>query len=74
MTELDKAIAAAGGVSKLAALVGLLPMAITQWKKRGVPAERCIQVEAAVGGATNRYKLRPDVFGADPSDQHQAAA
>jgi DNA-binding transcriptional regulator YdaS (Cro superfamily) len=52
--------------ARLAQLLGVEPMTIRQWKRRGVPPERCIEVERAVGGKVTRYELRPDVFGERP--------
>jgi DNA-binding transcriptional regulator YdaS (Cro superfamily) len=74
MTPLDKAIEAAGGVAKMAASIGLSPNVVSNWRGRGqVPAERCLAVEAATGGAVTRYDLRPDVFGKAPSKRARAA-
>jgi DNA-binding transcriptional regulator YdaS (Cro superfamily) len=64
MTPLEKAIAACGGSpSVLAGRVGETPQTINNWRKRGVPAEKCRSVEAAVFGAVTAAELRPDVFG-----------
>lgn len=63
MTPLEKAILLAGSGSKLARLLDVTSMTVTQWKRRGVPAERCMAIERAVNGAVTRYDLRPDVFG-----------
>lgn len=62
MNELDKAIAAAGGVGKLAHAVGVVQGAVSNWKARGglVPAEHCAAVEQAAGGIVTRRELRPD--------------
>ena len=74
MTPLDKAIEAAGGVSKLASTLGLRQNVVSNWRGRGqVPAEHCIGVETATQGAVLRYELRPDVFGPAPADQAEAA-
>lgn len=68
-----KAIEAAGGATALARAVGVVPMAVQQWKKRGVPPERCLLVEAATHGAVTRYDLRPDIFGPAPDVKREAA-
>ena len=34
---------------------------ITNWKQRGVPVERCIQIEKATNGLVRCEDLRPDV-------------
>lgn len=62
MNQLDKAIAAAGGVGKLAHAVGVVQGAVSNWKARGglVPAEHCAAVEQAAGGIVTRRDLRPN--------------
>ncbi|PWN56337.1 transcriptional regulator [Abyssibacter profundi] len=67
MTELDKAIEHCGSAAALADKLGVVPMTVSQWRKRGrVPAERCRAVEEATEGEVTRYALRPDVFGDAP--------
>lgn len=67
MDGIDRAIQVAGTAAKLAGLVGVVPMTVTQWRRRGqVPAERCRAIEAATNGEVTRYQLRPDVFGEAP--------
>lgn len=67
MDALTKAIEHAGGVAKLASLIGAAPNVVGNWKLRGrVPVERCMAVEAATSGAVTRHDLRPDVFGPAP--------
>lgn len=74
MDALEKAIINVGSTAELARRVGVVPMAITQWKRRQqVPPERCLAVEAATGGAITRYDLRPDVFGDAPTRSQEAA-
>ena len=34
---------------------------MTNWKQRGVPVERCIQIEKATNGLVRCEDLRPDV-------------
>ena len=63
MKPIQKAIKHAGGVSALAASLGVLPQHVNNWVKRGVPATRCIDIENAVGGTVSRYELLPEVFG-----------
>lgn len=73
MNPLDKAIEAAGGVSKLAALIGLTQAAVSNWRKRGqVPAEQVLAVEKHTG--VSRHELRPDVFGDAPAIDMDSAA
>lgn len=67
MNALDKAISAVGTAADLARAVGVVPMAVSQWRKRKqVPAERCLQIEAATAGKVTRYDLRPDIYGKQP--------
>lgn len=56
-----RAIKAVGGGRKLAALLNVSPMAVSQWKKRGVPVERVPAVVRACDGAVQGYELRPDL-------------
>ena len=46
--------------------MSVTPQAVHNWIVRGVPAERCLAIENATGGAITRYELRPDVFGQPP--------
>lgn len=72
MDALESAIEAAGGVGKLADLLGIYQSTVSNWKARGqVPACRCIHIEAFTG--VSRYRLRPDVFGAAPQQDIKAA-
>lgn len=62
MNAIEQAIEIAGGQARLARQLGVVPMAVSQWKRRGqVPASRCLAVEEATG--VSRFALRPDVFG-----------
>ena len=62
MDALNQAIAAAGGVSKLAKAIGVSQSAVSNWRARGTPiAERwCVRIETATAGAVTRQDLRPD--------------
>lgn len=66
MSAIQKAIDAVGTQAELARRLNVTDMAISQWKKRGVPPERCIPIEDATDRAVTRYELRPDVFGSAP--------
>jgi DNA-binding transcriptional regulator YdaS (Cro superfamily) len=59
---LEKAITAAGSQAELARLLNVTDMAVSQWKRRGVPPERCVQIEIALKGAVTRADLRPDLW------------
>lgn len=72
-TPLDRAIASAGGQTRLAELLStpekrVLSQHITNWKARGIPADRCLAIEKAVAGAVTCHDLRPDVFPAPPTE------
>lgn len=70
MNALDKAIENVGTGAALARLIGVVPMTITQWKRRGnVPPERCAAIERATNGAVTRYDLRPDIFEVAPTEK-----
>ena len=62
MKQLDKAIEIVGGVGKLAAAVGVVQGAVSNWRMRGsaVPVEHCATIEIATNGAVTRRELRPD--------------
>ena len=75
MNPLDRAIEVVGGVGKLADAIGLKSNVVSNWRLREqVPAERCIAIEQATGGAVTRHDLRPDVFGYATIDIDSAAA
>lgn len=54
------AIKIAGSARALAKLLDVTPMAVSQWKERGVPAERAVSIEEVTG--VSRELLRPDIF------------
>jgi DNA-binding transcriptional regulator YdaS (Cro superfamily) len=57
----NRAVAAAGGPKALKGALGTSFSAITQWKQRGIPATRVLEIEKLTG--ISRHELRPDVFG-----------
>lgn len=60
-SPISEAIAAAGGVTRLAERLGLAHPSVLRWQRSGkVPAERVAAVEAATG--VPRHRLRPDLF------------
>lgn len=62
-TPLERAIEIAGGLTALAEKLEVSPQVITNWRARGVPADRVLAVETATEGNVSRHELRPDVFG-----------
>jgi DNA-binding transcriptional regulator YdaS (Cro superfamily) len=62
MSGIQKAVDASGGTSKLAAKLGVSQPVVSNWKKRGVPANRVLAVEAATDGKVTRHELRPDLY------------
>ena len=73
MKALQRAIEHLGTQAELARCLKVSDMAVSQWKKRGVPPERCRDIEAATDGTVTRYELRPDIFG-DPPRRRAATA
>jgi DNA-binding transcriptional regulator YdaS (Cro superfamily) len=62
-----RAIEVAGGLSSLARRIGVQPQVIANWKHRGVPAERVLEVERATADEAGeprvtRSELRPDLY------------
>lgn len=62
-TPLEFAISLVGGVREMAKLMNVQPSAITNWRRRRVPPERCAEIERLTLGLVTRSELRPDVFG-----------
>lgn len=60
MDAINKAIDKAGGLTELARRLGCKPQVISNWRARGIPAERVLQVEQASG--VDRHELRPDLY------------
>lgn len=54
----DRASDAVGGAVRLAALLEVSPQAISNWKERGVPIERCVAIERLTH--VSRRDLRPN--------------
>lgn len=73
MDALTNAIAAAGGVARLAQNLGIAQNVVSNWKARGqAPASRCVAIEKTTG--VSRHDLRPDVFGPAPARRKKKAA
>ena len=60
-----------GSQAKFAKKFGVSPMAVAQWKKRGVPAERAIEIEN-FDSRIPKFLTRPDLFN-DPAKKQVAA-
>jgi len=58
--HLQRAIVAAGGVSRLAKQLQVTSQAVSQWSK--APAQRVLEIEKAAGGEVTRHDLRPDLY------------
>lgn len=73
MSAIEQACTAVGGQSHLAQRLGVSPQAVSKWiVKARAPAQRCLEIEVATGGAVSRYALRPDVYGAAPAATPEA--
>jgi DNA-binding transcriptional regulator YdaS (Cro superfamily) len=59
---LEKAIEHQDGTANMAEKLGVSRQAINQWKTRGIPAERAVQIEKLLEGQVSRKQLRPDLF------------
>ena len=62
MVEIKRACELVGGISKMAAVLGISGPTVSQWCTgiRPVPIERCVAIERATDGAVTRRDLRPD--------------
>lgn len=72
MDALQRAIDHFESQAALAAKLGVVPMAVTNWKRRGVPPDKAKAIEEATEGAVQRHELRPDIFDA-PAKKGRAA-
>lgn len=60
----DRIVKGAGGTqAALAVALGVQPMTVSGWKKRGVPPERVLDVERVSG--VSRHEIRPDLYPMD---------
>jgi DNA-binding transcriptional regulator YdaS (Cro superfamily) len=63
MQALERAIEAAGGLTKLAAKLAVSPQTISNWQRRGsIPPTRVIAIETATNRRVRRGELRPDLY------------
>lgn len=63
MDAITRAIDAAGGTTKFAALIGVTPQFVWQMRTgvRPIPPRLCVRIESETG--VRREELRPDIFG-----------
>jgi len=64
-----------GGPSAVARIVGVKAPSVIEWRRRGIPPERCPAIERATQGAMHVETLRPDVRWSripDPTWPHPA--
>ena len=64
MAALRRAIALLGNQAKASRAIGVTPQAVSEVLRRGrrVPAEWCLKIERATGGAVTAGELRPDLY------------
>ena len=74
MIPIQKAVAAAGGQTALAAICGVKQQQVWNWINRQghPPAQYCYPIEAATG--VSAEELRPDIFRTIQSAQSEAVA
>lgn len=65
MTGIENAIRASGSASALGTAIGVTKMAVSLWRKNGVPSSRVIQIYKATG--VTPHELRPDLY-PNPTD------
>ncbi|HDC4776880.1 MULTISPECIES: transcriptional regulator [Enterobacter] len=65
MTGIENAILQSGSAQALGTLVGVSKMAVSLWRRHGLPAERVLQVFEATG--VTPHELRPDLY-PNPTD------
>lgn len=64
MTNIEKAIIAAGGAKKVADTLGLSKSAVSQWRRRAsIPAHYVVELCGLTKGAFSPDEIRPDIFG-----------
>lgn len=67
MNALQAAIDAAGTLTELARRLNVTPQVVSNWRSRGIPAERVLDVERATANddgvpMVTRHQLRPDLY------------
>jgi DNA-binding transcriptional regulator YdaS (Cro superfamily) len=70
-TGIERAVQLAGSQSALGRLLKVTPQAVQKWVAQGfAPAERCREIELALGGAVTRAELNPEIFGGTDASPH----
>lgn len=74
MDKISAVIETAGGVSALAAKLGVKPPTVYQWKSgdRPVPPRLALAIASEWPGLVTAHDLRPDVFGPAPGGEEAA--
>lgn len=57
---MDHVIDRLGGTVALARMCGVSPPSASNWRKRGIPIERCVAIERANPAGVRRWDLRPN--------------
>ncbi|MBK0003400.1 YdaS family helix-turn-helix protein [Erwinia sp. S38] len=65
MTGIENAIRKFGSASSLGSVLGVSKMAVSLWRKNGVPADRVLSIFNATG--VTPHELRPDLY-PNPTD------
>ncbi|HGL4396023.1 TPA: transcriptional regulator [Enterobacter hormaechei] len=65
MTGIELAILRSGSASALGALIGVSKMAVSLWRRKGIPAERVLSIYGVTG--VTPHELRPDIY-PNPTD------
>ena len=72
MAALAKAVRLLGSQMKTGKAIGVSGQAVSEVMRRGrrVPAEWCLKIEKATGGAVTANALRPDLYPKGDDDGH----
>ncbi|EHN8815292.1 transcriptional regulator [Enterobacter hormaechei] len=65
MSGIENAIIKTGSASALGALIGVSKMAVSLWRRKGIPAKRVLLVFEVTG--VTPHELRPDLY-PNPTD------
>jgi DNA-binding transcriptional regulator YdaS (Cro superfamily) len=70
MAALAQAVRLLGSQVKTGRAIGVSPQAVSEVMRRGrrVPAEWCLKLQKATGGAVTAHALRPDLYPKETSD------